>query len=159
MFFPVAVEGAQHGVPLRKRWPKVEGERHAFRWILDRLHEIDKMFGANLDAVFSTRHAIEEYVLQADVVIGAVLMALGHWDEFRMHLRAGLNNGLTKDEIKEIILQALKNSGYAIVQDLGEAMIFLFTKKISGKFADNPVRCDKGIAVHPGVIDYDEKTV
>ena len=41
---------------------------------LDRLHQIDQMFGANLDAVFSTRLAVEEYVLQADVVIGAVLV-------------------------------------------------------------------------------------
>lgn len=41
---------------------------------LDRLHQIDERFGAHLDAVFSTRHAVEEYVLQADVVIGAVLV-------------------------------------------------------------------------------------
>ncbi len=34
------------------------------------------------------------------------MIALGHWDEFRMHVRAGFNNGLTQDEIKEVILQA-----------------------------------------------------
>ena len=34
------------------------------------------------------------------------LMALGHWDEFRLHVGAALNNGLTPDEIKEVILQA-----------------------------------------------------
>ena len=34
------------------------------------------------------------------------MIALGHWDEFRMHVRAGFNNGLTQNEIKEVILQA-----------------------------------------------------
>jgi 4-carboxymuconolactone decarboxylase len=33
-------------------------------------------------------------------------MALGHWDEFRMHVRAAFNNGLDEDGIKEVILQA-----------------------------------------------------
>lgn len=33
-------------------------------------------------------------------------IALGKWDEFRLHMRAGFNNGLTEDEIKEVILQA-----------------------------------------------------
>ena len=34
------------------------------------------------------------------------LMALAHWDEFRLHVGAAFNNGLTEDEIKEVILQA-----------------------------------------------------
>ena len=34
------------------------------------------------------------------------MMALGHWPEFRMHVRAGITNGLTADDIKEVILQA-----------------------------------------------------
>ena len=34
------------------------------------------------------------------------MIALGHWDEFRMHVRAAITNGLTPDEIKEVILQA-----------------------------------------------------
>jgi len=34
------------------------------------------------------------------------MMALGHWEEFRMHVRAGITNGLSEDDIKEIILQA-----------------------------------------------------
>ncbi|MGE0628725.1 MAG: carboxymuconolactone decarboxylase family protein [Hyphomicrobiaceae bacterium] len=35
----------------------------------------------------------------------SVMMALGRWDEFRLHVKAGFNNGLTKDDIKEVILQ------------------------------------------------------
>lgn len=39
------------------------------------------------------------------LVIGTML-ALGHWDEFRMHVRAALvEGGFTPDDIKEIILQ------------------------------------------------------
>ena len=34
------------------------------------------------------------------------LMTLGHWDEFRLHVRGAFNNGLTETEIKEVILQA-----------------------------------------------------
>jgi 3-oxoadipate enol-lactonase/4-carboxymuconolactone decarboxylase len=34
------------------------------------------------------------------------MIALSHWDEFRMHVRAAFNNGLTEGDIKEVILQA-----------------------------------------------------
>jgi 4-carboxymuconolactone decarboxylase len=34
------------------------------------------------------------------------MIALGAWDEFRMHVRAAFNNGLTEAEIREVILQA-----------------------------------------------------
>jgi len=34
------------------------------------------------------------------------LIALGHWNELGMHVRAAFNNGLTEDEIKEVILQS-----------------------------------------------------
>ena len=41
---------------------------------LDRLYELDYHFGASLNTIFSTRQAIEDYVLDADLVIGAVLV-------------------------------------------------------------------------------------
>ena len=34
------------------------------------------------------------------------LIAAGHWEEFEMHVRAALRNGLTRDEVKEILLQS-----------------------------------------------------
>jgi 3-oxoadipate enol-lactonase/4-carboxymuconolactone decarboxylase len=34
------------------------------------------------------------------------MIALSHWDEFRMHVNAAFNNGLTEAEIKEVILQS-----------------------------------------------------
>ena len=33
-------------------------------------------------------------------------IALGAWDEFRLHVRAAFRNGLTETEIEEVILQA-----------------------------------------------------
>jgi 4-carboxymuconolactone decarboxylase len=38
-------------------------------------------------------------------------IALGAWDEFRLHVRAAINNGLTQDEIKEVIIQSAIYSG------------------------------------------------
>ncbi len=34
------------------------------------------------------------------------MIALGHWQEFRMHVRAAFTNGLDADDIREVILQA-----------------------------------------------------
>ncbi|NWH07554.1 MAG: alanine dehydrogenase [Alphaproteobacteria bacterium] len=41
---------------------------------LPRLAELDQQFGAKLNTIFSTLDSIEEYVLGADLVIGAVLL-------------------------------------------------------------------------------------
>jgi alanine dehydrogenase len=41
---------------------------------LERLYELDMQFGPTLNTIFSTRDAIEEYVMQADLVVGAVLV-------------------------------------------------------------------------------------
>ncbi|HEX2729694.1 MAG TPA: 4-carboxymuconolactone decarboxylase [Rubrobacteraceae bacterium] len=56
------------------------------------------------------------------------LVALGHLDELAMHVRAALRNGLTEDEIKEVLLQSAiycgvpaANSAFAVAQRvLGE---------------------------------------
>ena len=41
----------------------------------------------------------------------AMMIALGRWDEFRLHIRAALNNGLSVDEIKEVILHSAIYAG------------------------------------------------
>ncbi len=56
------------------------------------------------------------------------LVALGHLDELEMHVRAALRNGLTVDEIKEVLLQCAiycgvpaANAAFAVAQSvLGE---------------------------------------
>ncbi|WOQ69483.1 4-carboxymuconolactone decarboxylase [Microbacterium limosum] len=40
------------------------------------------------------------------VAVLTALIALGHHEELVMHLRAALRNGLTIDEVKEVILQS-----------------------------------------------------
>ncbi len=35
----------------------------------------------------------------------SVMMATGRWEEFNLHVKAGISNGLSKDQIKEVILQ------------------------------------------------------
>ncbi len=51
------------------------------------------------------------------------LVALGHLDELGLHVRAALRNGLTQDEIKEVLLQSAiycgvpaANSAFAVAQ-------------------------------------------
>jgi 4-carboxymuconolactone decarboxylase len=51
------------------------------------------------------------------------LVALGHDEELALHVRAALRNGLTPDEIKEVLLQAAiycgvpaANSAFAVAQ-------------------------------------------
>jgi len=53
------------------------------------------------------------------------LLAGGHQHELAMHVRAALRNGLTPDEIKEVLLQAAvycgvpaANSAFAIAQEV-----------------------------------------
>ncbi|MGE5512599.1 MAG: alanine dehydrogenase [Bacteroidota bacterium] len=41
---------------------------------VERLYAIDQQFGASVNTIFSTRAAVEEHVLDADLVIGAVLV-------------------------------------------------------------------------------------
>ncbi len=41
----------------------------------ERMKELDMFFGASISTVYATDHAIEQYVLGADLVIGAVLVA------------------------------------------------------------------------------------
>ena len=51
------------------------------------------------------------------------LTALGHLDELKLHVRAALRNGLTPDEVKEVLLQSAiycgvpaANSAFAAAQ-------------------------------------------
>jgi 4-carboxymuconolactone decarboxylase len=59
----------------------------------------------------------------------ATTMALGRWEEFRLHVRAAFNNGLTRDDIKEVLMQTAiyagvpaANMGFHEAADVFEAM-------------------------------------
>jgi 4-carboxymuconolactone decarboxylase len=40
------------------------------------------------------------------LIVIATMVALNRTEELRMHIRAAFNNGVTRDEIKEVLLQA-----------------------------------------------------
>ena len=50
-----------------------------------------------------TRPGLERRMRSA--VALTALIALGHWGEFEIHVRAALRNGLTEDEVGEVLLQ------------------------------------------------------
>jgi 4-carboxymuconolactone decarboxylase len=45
------------------------------------------------------------------VIVLSVATALGRWEEFRIHVRGALHNGLTRDEIKEVLMQCAVYAG------------------------------------------------
>lgn len=45
------------------------------------------------------------------IVVLSICVANGQWDEFRLHLRGAQSNGLTQDEIKEILIQCAVYAG------------------------------------------------
>lgn len=59
------------------------------------------------------------------VAVLTALIALGHHEELAMHLRAAIRNGLTRDEIVEVILQSAvycgvpaANTAFRIAKDV-----------------------------------------
>jgi len=57
------------------------------------------------------------------LLVLAMMAALGRWEEFRMHVAAGLRGGLEPTDIKEVLLQAaiyagvpVANTGFHVAQ-------------------------------------------
>jgi alkylhydroperoxidase/carboxymuconolactone decarboxylase family protein YurZ len=44
----------------------------------------------------------------------AMMLALGRWEEFRMHVRAGLEHELEPCDLKEVLLQAAIYAGVPV---------------------------------------------
>jgi 4-carboxymuconolactone decarboxylase len=51
-----------------------------------------------------TRPGLDERTRR--LLVLATMVALGRGDEFKMHVRAALEHGVTRDEIKEVLLQS-----------------------------------------------------
>jgi 4-carboxymuconolactone decarboxylase len=45
------------------------------------------------------------------IIVLSVATALGRWEEFRIHVKGALANGLTRDEIKEVLMQCAIYAG------------------------------------------------
>ncbi len=60
----------------------------------------------------------------------AMMLALGHWDEFQMHVRAAVGEGgFSREDIKEVLLQAaiycgvpVANHGFKLAEETLAAM-------------------------------------
>ena len=70
------------------RWLWAARRRDGRRPFGERLRELSTLFGSQLKTVYSTAHAIEELVRDADLVVGAVLIAGAAAPEAR-HARHG----------------------------------------------------------------------
>lgn len=99
----------QQGLKVRT---EVLGEQHVGR-SLENLNDFNQDF-QNFISRFAwgevwSREGLPRHT--RSLVTIAILLALGREDELRMHLRACFNNGVTKDELKELILHSSLYAG------------------------------------------------
>lgn len=66
--------------------------------------EFQEMITSHVWGTIWTRPAIDHRTRRYMVM--SMMIALRQWEEFRLHVRAALSHGFSKDDIKEIILQA-----------------------------------------------------
>jgi 4-carboxymuconolactone decarboxylase len=48
---------------------------------------------------------------ERSLIVLSITVALGAWGEFRLHVRAAFNNGLSQEDIKELLIQAAVYAG------------------------------------------------
>ncbi|MGX1785315.1 4-carboxymuconolactone decarboxylase [Bosea sp. NPDC055332] len=48
---------------------------------------------------------------ERSIIVLSIATALGAWGEFRIHVRGALNNGLSRDDIKEVLIQTAVYAG------------------------------------------------
>ena len=70
----VVLGGGVSGVNAARMGIGLEAQVTVLDINVDRLYAIDQQFGAAVNTIFSTRQAVEDHVLEADLVIGAVLV-------------------------------------------------------------------------------------
>ena len=95
---------AERGMKVRR---EVLGDAHVDRanaGITDFTHEFQDLITRYAWGEIWTRPGLDRKT-RSSITLTA-LMALGHWEEFSMHVRAAFNNGLTEEEVKEVILHA-----------------------------------------------------
>ena len=116
-------EGTEDGMRVRR---EVLGDAH-----VDRATAAATSFTAEFQD-FITRYAWGEIWTRPgldrrsrSMVTLTALVAGGHWGELAMHVRAALRNGLTVDELREVLLQTAiycsvpsANHAFAVAQDV-----------------------------------------
>jgi 4-carboxymuconolactone decarboxylase len=121
----VTDDAYERGLRIRR---EVLGDEHVDR-ALARANELTRDFQD-----FITRYAWGEIWARPGLDRGTrscitmtALVALGRFDELAMHIRAARRNGLSLDEIKEVLLQSAvycgvpaANSAFAVFQEVVE---------------------------------------
>ena len=116
-------EAHERGMKVRR---EVLGDKH-----VDRAVERTSDFTADFQD-FITRYAWGEVWTRPGLdrrmrsaITMTALIGVGRFDELGMHVRAALRNGLSVDEIKEVLLQSAiycgvpaANSAFAVAQDV-----------------------------------------
>jgi alkylhydroperoxidase/carboxymuconolactone decarboxylase family protein YurZ len=62
-----------------------------------------------------------------------MMVALNRTEEFQMHVRAALNNGVTRDEIKEVLLQSAIYCGVPAANSAFRAAAEVFREMDAGR--------------------------
>ncbi|HME13035.1 MAG TPA: 4-carboxymuconolactone decarboxylase [Candidatus Acidoferrum sp.] len=103
---PISNDRERHAQGMKVR-RAVLGDRH-----VDNAQQSGNAFSAEFQDLI-TRYAWGEIwsrpglpLPSRSLLTLAMLIALNRGDEFRLHLRAALHNGVTRDEIKEVLLQS-----------------------------------------------------
>ena len=73
---------------------------------------------------------------ERSIIVLSIAASLGAWGEFRIHGRGALNNGLSRDEIKEVLMQT---AIYAGVPAANHAF-----REAAGVFAEMEAEAAKG---------------
>ena len=97
-------ENDERGMKVRR---EVLGDAHVDRAIAatdDFNREFQELITRYAWGEIWTRPGLDRKTRSCMVLTATI--ALRHWDEFRLHVGAALNNGLDADAIKEVILQA-----------------------------------------------------
>src|SRR5258707_13212391 len=99
----------QQGMKVRRA---VLGDEHVDRsvaWTTDFNRDFQDLITRYAWGEIWTRPGLPRHT--RSLITLALMIALHHQDEFKMHVRAAFNNGVTKDEIKEVILQCAIYAG------------------------------------------------
>jgi 4-carboxymuconolactone decarboxylase len=67
------------------------------------------------------------------LIVIATTVALNRTEEFSLHVRAALNNGVTREEIKEVLLQTAVYCGLPAANSAFHAAQAVFTEIDAGK--------------------------
>ena len=121
----MADDAHERGMKVRR---EVLGDEH-----VDRTVEGNSEFTADFQDLITryawgeiwTRQGLDRRTRSAITL--TALIALGRFEELRMHVRAALRNGLEEDEIKEVLLQSAiycgvpaANTAFAVAQEVLE---------------------------------------